>query len=209
MASVATVARRAVGKIRPEKSALLVCDMQERFRSVISGFPSILEVTSTMVSASSLLKVPVVVTEQYPKAFGHTVPELGKVLPDNTKIFEKKLFSMVTPETAEELKTLGVESAILVGIETHVCVLQTTLDLLEMGIDVHIISDGVSSQRLGERQMALERLRQSGAFITSCESMLFQLMQSAGHEHFRAISGMVKEQAQKSDKDSLLGTSAL
>ena len=209
MASVVTAARKAVGKICPGKSALFVCDLQDRFRSVISEFPSVLDVSLTMVNASKVLNVPIVVTEQYPKAFGHTVPEISKALPLSTKVFEKKLFSMITPETAEHLKSLDINSAIIIGIETHVCVLQTSLDLLEMGIDVHIIADGVSSQRLGERQMALERLRQSGAFITSCESMLFQLMQTAGHEHFRTISGLVKLQAEKSAKSSLLRISAL
>ena len=209
MASVVTAARKAVGKIRPGKSALLVCDLQDRFQSVISEFSNVLGVSTTMVNASKILGVPIVVTEQYPKAFGHTVPEISKALPESTKIFEKKLSSMITPETAEHLKSLDIDSAIIVGIETHVCVLQTSLDLLEMGIDVHIVADGVSSQRLGERQMALERLRQSGAFITSCESVLFQLMQTAGHENFRAISGLVKEQGEKSAKSSLLGISAL
>ena len=198
-------ARRVIGRIAPKQCVLLVCDIQERFRPVIHGFPELVGISTTMLRASNALNIPVVVSEQYPKAFGRTVDEILKHLPATAKVFEKRRFSMITEETSSHLRALEVTSAVLVGLETHVCVLQTTLDLLEMGIDVHVIADGVSSQRLNERNFALERLRQSGAFITSAESALFQILGTSEHEHFKTISSIVKDQGVKSREKTLLG----
>lgn len=83
---------------------------------------------------------------------------------------------------------------LLLGIEAHVCVLQTAVDLIEKGLEVHVLVDGVSSQRPGDRAVALQRMAQSGAFLSSSEMVLFQLMKDAKHKDFKAISGLVKEQ---------------
>ena len=152
--------------------------------------------------------MPVIVTEQYPKAFGHTVDELKAVLnvpddgaeeaksPNAAQFYEKSLFSMCTPEVKQRLTELDCTSAILCGIEAHVCVLQTSLDLLEMGVDVHLASDAVSSQRLFDRQVALGRLSSSGAYISTAESLIFQLLASSKHPKFKAVQPIIRDFAQ-------------
>ena len=124
--------------------------------------------------AAQALDIPIIVTEQYPKALGATVAELVEVLPQaaHTVPVPKTVFSMLVPEVEAHLAALpGVKKVMIVGIEAHVCVLQTTLDLIERGYEVHILVDGVSSQRLADRSVALQRLAQAGAFLaTSGES---------------------------------------
>eukprot|EP00339_Tiarina_fusa_P028145 CAMPEP_0117021180 /NCGR_PEP_ID=MMETSP0472-20121206/16006_1 /TAXON_ID=693140 ORGANISM="Tiarina fusus, Strain LIS" /NCGR_SAMPLE_ID=MMETSP0472 /ASSEMBLY_ACC=CAM_ASM_000603 /LENGTH=149 /DNA_ID=CAMNT_0004726583 /DNA_START=160 /DNA_END=609 /DNA_ORIENTATION=+ len=142
------------------------------------------------------MNIPIVVTEQYPKAFGRTVEEL-KVpeTKDNIAVFAKTKFSMCTDEVKEHLEKIsGIEQVILCGIETHVCVQQTTLDLLQQGIGVHLIADGVSSgSNKSDRVIAIEALRQSGAFVTSCESVVFELLRDSKNEHFKEVSAILKE----------------
>jgi isochorismate hydrolase len=187
---------KVIGKLSPLSTSLFICDVQERFRSVISHMPSVIHVSKTMVrlriakvifqnSVANELKMPVIVTEQYPKALGKTIPEL-----DITKAhhWEKMTFSMVNTDILALLEKNQTKSVLLVGIEAHVCVLQTALDLLEKGYDVHVLADGVSSQRPSDRFTALERMKQSGAFITTSESAVFQLMTSANHPAFKCKS---------------------
>jgi len=110
---------------------------------------------------------------------------------DQGRVFEKKKFSMVTPEVQDCLKTKDFddrESVILFGIEAHVCVQQTCLDLLEMGKDVHIVVDGVSSQQPFDREIALQRMSNAGAFLTTAQSIAFMLTQSADHPEFKKVS---------------------
>jgi nicotinamidase-related amidase len=110
-------------------------------------------------------------------------------------VFEKRLFSMLTPAVDVYLREecANRKHAVLFGIEAHVCVLQTALDLLERDYTVHLVVDGVSSQRELDRTVGIERARQSGALVTSCESVLFQLMGSADHPSFKAVSALVTE----------------
>lgn len=128
--------------------------------------------------------------------------------PTTTAPLPKTRFSMVLPDsTPEWLRTANVKSVIIVGIESHVCVLQTALDLLEQGIDVHIAADGVSSCNAGERSIAFSRMASAGAQISTSESLLFQLLQDASHPNFKAISNLIKEEKQntKEATEALLG----
>jgi len=193
-----TIARSTIGKLNRNRTLFFCCDIQERFRNLIHNFPSVLYVSSTMNQAADIMKIPFITTEQYSKAFGKTCPEV--LLPTNNKegyhLFEKKKFSMLTDEVKQLLKDKypNHDQVVLFGIEAHVCVLQTTLDLLEANKEVHILADGTSSQRTFDRSMAFERMRQSGAFITSTESALFQLMEGADYEKFKEVSSLMNPQ---------------
>lgn len=187
---------QATGRLLDSDTALFICDVQERFRSVIHGFPAVADTTRRLSQAAAELKLPTVVTEQYPKALGHTVAEVADVLPESSLIVAKTDFSMVVPEVKEFLSTQSqIKNVVLTGVETHVCILQTTIDLVEMGFNVHIISDGVSSQRVGDRAAALARLASTApgqVFISSGEMSLFQMLVNTSHPSFKAISGIVK-----------------
>ena len=191
-----SLARRAVGKLSPQSTALLVCDVQERFRPLIHKMETVINTTKFMTSLAKELDFPIVATQQYTKVFGPTVTDafadpadIGTTAP----VFEKKKFSMCTEEFSQHLASLNKTSYLLVGIEAHVCLQQTALDLLEQGHDVHIIADGVSSQQPYDRDMALRRMESCGAWLTTAQSAAFMLMGSAEHPNFKAVSKLVKD----------------
>ncbi|KAG2488446.1 hypothetical protein HYH03_012953 [Edaphochlamys debaryana] len=147
-----------------------------------------------MVQGAQALDVPVLVTEQYPKALGATVSEVNGVLKPGTPVFAKTLFSMCTPDVDAWLKSKPeVKQVLLLGIEAHVCVFQTSLDLLERGYEVHLVTDGVSSSRPHHRAAGLQRMAQMGALVSNSELALFQLAGDAKHPRFKEISALVKE----------------
>ena len=139
------------------------------------------------------MDIPIVATEQYPKAFGNTVSEL-KLPQTEGKIqtFTKTKFSMLTPEVDTFLTSLNRKSAILCGIETHACVQQTALDLVEKGFEVHVIADGVSSGNESDKDIALDTMRPF-VNLLSCEATIFELLRDAKHPNFKEISALLKE----------------
>jgi len=194
--SLAATASRAVGKLSPSNTALLVCDVQERFRPLIHKMETVVNTTKFMTSVAKELQFPIVVTQQYTKVFGPTIKDafedsndIGSLAP----IFEKKKFSMCTEECTQHISSLNKTSFLLVGIEAHVCLQQTALDLLEKGHEVHIIADGVSSQQKYDREIALRRMETSGAYITTAQSAAFMLLGGADHSNFKAVSKLVKD----------------
>ncbi|XP_072162966.1 isochorismatase domain-containing protein 2-like [Diadema setosum] len=188
------MAARNLGKIVLRNSALFVCDMQEKFRPTIKYYPEIIDVSTRLFRAAKTLEMPVVITEQYPKGLGPTVQELG-VNRDEEDIYAKTCFSMVLPDVEEKLKKNDVKSVIMCGIETQACVQQTTLDLLDKGYDVHIVADAVSSRSLVDRMFAISRMRDSGAFITTSESVLLSLVKDAAHPKFKEIQKLIATSA--------------
>ncbi|OLL26328.1 Isochorismatase domain-containing protein 2 [Neolecta irregularis DAH-3] len=152
--------------LRLARPALFICDQQEKFRPAIYAFDHILKIASKMLQASKILNVPVYVTTQNNKALGEICSELDI---SNAKLkLDKTLFSMHTPELERALQPKS--SVAITGIESHVCVLQTTLDLLARGHQVYVISDAVSSCNREEIPIAIARMRQAGAKISTSES---------------------------------------
>lgn len=179
-----------LSKVKPEECIFLICDIQERFRSVIYHYPSVIHAAKILLEAAELFQIPVIATEQYPRALGHTVEELDT---QKMKVYEKTVFSMMVPEVEKSLLEHSLRrTAVIVGIETHVCVLQTSLDLIEKGYSVHVVTDGVSSQRPMDRSTAFRRLEQAGAWLTTYESLLFQLLRSKDHSAFKQVSELCK-----------------
>ncbi|KAE8269924.1 hypothetical protein A4X09_0g2405 [Tilletia walkeri] len=173
--------------------------------TAIHGFDHVVNATSKVLRAAQILDLPVFTTEQNPRALGATVAPLMdiiKTLPpiSSEAVHPKTRFSMVLPEVTEQWLASasgvegGIKSVIMTGIESHVCVLQTSLDLLERGYQVHVLADAVSSCNAEEVPLALARLRQAGAQITTSESILFQLLEDAAHPKFKAISSLIKEE---------------
>ena len=204
-AAMATLLKGTVKKLNPATTAVLMCDIQQRFTEIIYGFEALVKCSGYLVKVANALDIPVVCTEQYPKAFKATVPELAALIAAKEKnaTFEKTLFSMATPEVLGHLEGLGVESCVLCGLETHVCVLQTTLDLLDRGLQVHVCADAVSSQRPFDRSVALRRLESAGAVLSTAESVVFQLLKDSKHPAFKAVAPFVRKNAEDA-KDSVL-----
>jgi len=190
----------ALTRLCPSKTLLLVCDIQERFRTLIWRSESVIHRSALLCNACRILDIPIVVTEQNPKAFGPTVSELKETLKlEEPLIFSKRLFSMLTPELISKWRnTKGLEGrdqVILVGIEAHVCVLQTVLDLIDQqpSVKLFVVSDAVSSQRSHDRSVALGRMEKCGATISTAESIIFELLRTSEHPNFRQISSLIKE----------------
>lgn len=167
-------------------------DIQERLAFVMEHRGQVTARTALLVEAAKLMDIPVVSTEQYPRGLGPTVPEVKAVLPPGAPV-EKLSFSCCgEPSFMEALEGTGRKKVVLAGMETHICVLQTALDLLSAGYGVHIPRDAVCSRRKLDWQTGLELAREAGAVVTSAETVLFQLLGRAGTEEFRKISKMVK-----------------
>ncbi|XP_060064670.1 isochorismatase domain-containing protein 1-like [Ylistrum balloti] len=188
--------RKRLGNLALDKTVIFVCDMQERFRPAIAYFSEIVEVAGRILEASKLLNIPVIVTEQYPKGLGNTVAELD--ISHAVGKFDKTKFSMMLPEVEEKLKTLcggDVQHVVLFGIEAHVCIQQTVIDLLSRDIEVHIVADASSSRNQMDRLFAYERFRHSGATVTTSEAILLQFIGDKDHPQFKPIQQLIKKSA--------------
>ena len=160
-----------------------------------------------MLKASQELNIPVFASTQLRDKLGPTAEELGLDSPDGVKTqanADKSAFSMWIPEIQKALKDLGGEKreVVIVGIESHICVTQTTLDLLREGHKVYVLADGVSSCNPQEVPIALNRLRAEGAIVTTSESFLYECMGDAGIKEFKGIAGVVRDYS-KNTKENL------
>ena len=174
------------------KTCLLVVDVQERLLPVIHGKELLLKNIQRLVSGAGILGLPVIVSEQYPKGLGPTVSPLCELLEKARKL-EKITFSCMRDQPiADLIRETSCNSILVCGIESHVCVLQTVLDALGCGFRVHVAADAVSSRAQENKRIALERMRQAGAVITSTESALFELLEKAGTSEFKKISALIK-----------------
>jgi nicotinamidase-related amidase len=181
----------SVGLLRRQTSTFLLCDVQERFRSHIGNMESVLHVGKTMLGAAEQLDIETIVTEQYPRGLGHTVAELDIGSRKRVALFEKSKFSMLTDDVRDHLGDDWLErDYVLFGIEAHVCVLQTALELRSHGAQVQVLVDGTSSRHRFERHAAFKRMAQEGVRLTTCESALFQLLHSANDPDFRRVQSL-------------------
>lgn len=179
-------------RIRKEDSIAVVVDIQEKLLPHIHEGGSVLSNCLRLIEGLRLLSVPLLVTQQYTKGLGPTHAEVAAGIPAFEHI-EKISFSCCgEPAFTEKLRQSGRKNVILLGIETHVCVLQTCIDLLESGYRPVVVHDCVSSRKAADKTVAIERMRQEGATITGAESLLFELKETAGDETFKAISKLVK-----------------
>ncbi len=173
-------------------AALLIIDIQERLAVVMDKKEQVVRNTLHLVALAKMLNVPVVVTEQYPKGLGRTLPEIAAALPSYLPI-EKTSFNCCG-EVAfnDQIERLGKKKIIVAGMETHICVLQTSLGLLQEGYAVHLVADAVCSRTKANWRSGLELVRDAGAVITNTETVLFQLLGIAGTPEFKAISNRIK-----------------
>lgn len=179
----------------PNNCALLVIDVQERLAVAMPGDVGtrVIRNTSILIRSAHEFHLPVLVSEQYPRGLGHTVPEVKHLLPEGTAPVEKVDFSCcAVPAFQPLLEQITGRGIILCGIETHVCVLQTALDLLQSGRRVYIAADACASRIKQNWRFGLDLMRQAGAVIASTETLVFGLLRAAGSEQFKRISQLIK-----------------
>lgn len=175
------------------QAALVIIDMQEAFRPKIAGFSETAARIALVAQAAQILNVPVIVTEQYPRGLGHTADEIKAVLPGSLEVIEKTAFSSCgASEFVAQLESTGAKQILVCGIEAHICVNQTTHDLLARGFQVHLLTDCITSRTTQNKEIAFAKMQQSGALPSSTEMALFEMMRDARHEQFKAIQQLIK-----------------
>lgn len=180
--------------LEPEKAVLLVIDVQEKLCAAMdeNALQQLTKNTGILLESANELALPVIFTEQYVKGLGPTLSELKQRAPAAT-CYEKLTFSCCGNEAfIDQMEESGRTQVIVSGMETHVCVLQTVIDLLGEGFDVHIVKDAVMSRSSDNKQTAIEAMVLAGAVPASTESVVFQLLKIAGTESFKKLSKLVK-----------------
>lgn len=179
-------------RILKEYTIGLVIDIQERLVPVMEESETLIENCQKLIRGLQILGLPLLITQQYTKGLGETIDEIKSVISD-FQFIEKKDFSCLDePVVAEKLALSGAKNVIICGIEAHVCVLQTAIDLKEAGYNPVVVFDCVSSRSYDNIDLAAERFRYEGIMMTSMESILFELTRSAGDSWFKEISKLVK-----------------
>lgn len=174
-----------------EDTVLMIIDIQERLAAAMQYGESVIDSTDILVTISKDMGIPILTTEQYPKGLGSTVEKLNRNL-DKDSIYEKISFTGYIEQVISSLKQLGRKKVIVVGMEAHVCVLQTVRDLLADGYQVFVVADGVCSRTKQDYKIALNLMDVMGAVITGMEAVCFDLLKEAGTPLFKKISKLIK-----------------
>ncbi|MBI5664278.1 MAG: hydrolase [Nitrospirae bacterium] len=178
--------------LNKDNSVLIIVDIQDKLAVVMKQKDKVRDNCLHLVETAKLLGIPIIVTEQYPKGLGQTISEIKEALPDYAPL-EKVTFDCCRGDGfLEKMSSLRKTHIILTGMETHVCVLQTCLGLLEKGHLVHLVADAVCSRKKDDYLTGRELMRDAGAVITCTETVLFQLLEKAGTPEFKAISKRIK-----------------
>lgn len=174
-------------------SVLVVVDVQEAFRSAIPDFALIVSRIAMAVRGFSILDVPILVTEQYPKGLGHTAEEVSLSFPDGFEVVEKSTFSAYgEPVFIDRLAATNRKQVVLCGMETHICVSHTVQDLVSQAYDVHLLTDCLGSRFEHDRAAGISKMLAAGAVSSSTEMALFELMRDSKHPKFKDIQALVK-----------------
>ena len=170
-----------------EKDSLILCiDIQEKLVRMLNNPDEITSNCKKIMKLASILNIPSLITEQYPRGLGETIDEIKRI--KDFKIFEKTTFSVFqTDEIKREIKNLNKKNILIFGIETHICVLQTVLDLINEGYRVYLIEDCCASRDIKNHQCALELMNKKGADILRIELALFEFLKSSKHPKFKEV----------------------
>ena len=178
--------------LRKDDTLLVIVDIQTKLLNVIFDKEKLISSCGKLIQAAKILKIPMIMTEQYPKGMGPTEPEILKLL-ENVNSIEKLHFSCCGVEDFnKKIESFSKKQIVVTGIEAHVCVLQTVHDLLHQGYFVYVPYDATSSRKESDYKNALDRMRQKGAVIGSVESAIFELLEKAGTPVFKETSKIIK-----------------
>lgn len=176
-----------------EDSIVMIIDVQEKLLNAVFNKASLEKKATTIANTAKILGIPVIVTEQYPKGLGATVESLKEALPENAQYFEKTAFSALeNKEVLEALKNSGKKQVVIFGIETHICVSQTTNALIQEGFEVSVIRDACGSRSELEYSAGLGRMKDNGAHVLTTEIALFEWLKGAKHPNFKEVQTLIK-----------------
>jgi isochorismate hydrolase len=182
--------------IQRERCCLLVVDMQERLLPAMAGAESLLNQAEILIRAAKRLDLPIVVSEQYPKGLGPTSQSLRALLGNDVELLPKTHFSCTDdPAIRTKLQALaqqGKDQAVILGVEAHVCVLQSALGLPDIGLKPAVVGDAVASRKIESWQMALDRMARNGVEIVTTEMVLFEWLGKAGTPEFKELSALIR-----------------
>lgn len=179
-------------RIKAQESCLLIVDVQERLAPVMANPRRVLYGGATLMRAALRLSIPILVTEQYPKGLGPTMIDLRSLAPEGA-FFEKVHFaSTEEPGFLDRLKAFGRRQVVMAGIESHICVTQTALGLLEAGYEVFVVADACSSRQQENYEAAMRRLGAAGAKLVTVEMAVFEWLFKAGTAEFKELSALIK-----------------
>ncbi len=178
--------------LKRESAGLVIIDIQRKLSAVMAEKEAVISAVSVLIRGCRFMKLPMFFTEQYPEGLGPTEPALLELL-DHTQAMTKKYFSCCRDTNlTQELKSTGISQVILAGMETHVCVQQTAFDLITDNFQVFLARDAVTSRKELDRDVALERMKQAGIVVTTVESILFELLESANAAEFHKVQRLIK-----------------
>ena len=180
---------------RKEDSLLLCVDVQERLLAAMvePARSRMLDNVEHLLQTTGMLGIPVFYTEQYPIGLGPTTAQVKDAMPSDAQYFDKTRFSCCSDKTFREaLHDTHKRQIVITGMETHICVLQTALELNEDGFEVFVVDDAVCSQRMAHWKSALFRLRHAGVVVAPTESILFEWLRDSADEHFKAVSALLR-----------------
>jgi nicotinamidase-related amidase len=183
---------RHTSMLTADNAVLTVIDTQEKLVNVMHKKEELIDNVQKLIKGVQVFNIPIILTEQYPKGLGTTIPEIADLLHDVQPISKLCFSCCIDPNFVKKLEATGRKQVLVAGIETHVCVYQTVRDLLSSGYEVFVITDTVSSRTPENRDVALNLMQDMGAFLTSTEIVLFEMLKTAGTESFKAISRIVK-----------------
>lgn len=184
--------KTSLPRLVAEDTVLLLVDLQEKLLPVIEGNERIVRHCALLLRAAAELKIPVVITEQNPARLGSTLPALRE-LARNNEPHEKMCFSACTASTLAVLEASERKTVLLCGVEAHVCVLQTALDLVERAYSVFAVRDAIGSRTAANAEIGWQRMMRAGVLPTSAESAVFELLHEAGTPAFKALLPFLKE----------------
>jgi nicotinamidase-related amidase len=178
--------------LQQASTALVIIDVQGKLATLMDEKDSLFVNLTKMVRGALALDIPVLWNEQLPDKLGPTIPELSELLSGMTPYVKKTFSACGKGEFVDGLKELGRNQVLLVGIETHVCVYQTALDLLQSGYEVHLIVDAVSSRTAENKRIGVESIKDAGAKLTTVEQALFEMLKVAEGDQFKQVIKIVK-----------------
>lgn len=180
--------------LETSNSLFVVIDVQQRLASAMTAETKeqVTDQIAVLLQASQTLTVPTIVTEQYPKGLGPTEPELAQYIDGDVHVVEKTCFSCLHSKSfADLVDSSGRQQIVLTGMEAHICVLQTAIELQETGYQVFVVEDAVCSRKKANQDNAMQRLKQVGVIVTNTESVLFEWLRDAKHAEFKTLSKLI------------------